>query len=182
MGFLTGSFLRIYSARQRLQLQHRLTSVTMRLQKAQKQMGELQKQLTQMKQMQNNNITAMGNQYMQGIMGAGSAAMQSIFTKVQSGQALSQEEQNQMSSYNQMSTNAQMQASIFMSSQKNQLEMGFQMYEEAQLEPLKNLEVSLETEKANLEAQLRTVEGQEEAAKKMADASKNDFVPEYTGN
>ena len=181
MGFLTGAFLKIYSAKQRIQLQHQLTSVTMRLQQVQRQSGQLQKQLTQMKQMQSNNITAMTNQFLQGATGAGSAAMQSIFTKVQSGQTLTADEQNQMTAYNQASTQAQMQASIFSSTYKNMLETSFQQYEEAQLEPLKNIEEMLTIEKNNIESQIKLVEGQEKAAGDMEKSSQKDFVPEYTG-
>lgn len=178
MGFLTGAFLKIYSAKQRLNLQHRLTSVTMQLQRAQRQSGDIQKRLTQMKQMQSMNMKAMQSYMMRG---ASAEMNQSIFT-IQNNSSLSDADKNaQLMQINSKFSAAQQQIALEFSQQQAQQEMAMQEFEEAQLEPLKNLEESLTVEKANIESQLTLVKEQEDKAKEMEKASKNDFTPEYTG-
>ena len=55
------------------------------------------------------------------------------------------------------------------------------MYREAQLEPLKNMEDSLATEKATLETRIQTLTDQEKAAQEMEKQGAKDMAPDYTG-
>lgn len=178
MGFLTGAFLKIYSAKQRLNLQHRLTSVTMQLQRAQRQSGDIQKRLTQMKQMQSMNMKAMQTYMMRGA----SAEMNSIFDSIKNNTSLSDADRSaQLMQANSTFSMKQQDIALQFSQQQAQQEMAMQEFEEAQLEPLKNLEESLTIEKNNIESQLKLVEGQEKAAADMEKSSQKDFTPEYTG-
>lgn len=177
MGFLTGAFLKIYAARQRIQLQHQLTSVTMRLSRVTRQMGDAQKQLTRMKQMQSMNMKAIQSYAMKG---ASAAMNQSIFDLQNSGLSEAQMS-SQMMSINSAFTMKQQDIALQFSQMQSQQDMAMQEFEEAQLEPLKNMEESLQVEKASIESQLKLVEGQEKAAGEMEKASSKDFVPEYTG-
>lgn len=178
MGFLTGAFLKVYAARQRIQLQHQLTGVMMRLSKVQKQSGDAQKQLTRMKQMQSTNMKAMQSYAMKG---ASSAMSQSIFD-LQKNSSLSDADRSaQMMAMNSAFTMQQQDIAMQFAQMQSQQDMAMQEFEEAQLEPLKNLEESLMVEKANIESQIKLVETQEKAAAEMEKSSAKDFTPEYTG-
>ena len=86
-----------------------------------------------------------------------------------------------MMSINSAFTMKQQDIALQFSQMQSQQDMAMQEFEEAQLEPLKNMEESLQVEKASIESQLKLVEGQEKAAGEMEKSSSKDFVPEYTG-
>lgn len=168
MGFLTGAFLKMYTTRMRIQLQHQLTRVTMRQNRITKQIGDMEKKLTQMKQAFNSGIGASTQMQI-------ARDMNSIF------QGVNKNDTNAMTNANiqfqQASAMRQMDAQL----QKTQVEQYFDMMSEQQLEPLKNMEEQLAMEKANLESRIKLIEGQEQASREMEKSSQKDFVPEYTG-
>ena len=168
MGFLTGAFLKMYTTRMRIQLQHQLTRVTMRQNRITKQIGDMEKKLTQWKQACNSGIGASTQMEI-------AKKMTSIF------QGVDKNDTNAMTNaniqYQQVAAMAQMNAQL----QKTQIEQNFDMMSEQQLEPLKNMEEQLAMEKANLESRIKLIEGQEQAAREMEKSSQKDFVPEYTG-
>lgn len=178
MGFLTGSFLKIYTARQRLQLQHQLTSVSMKLNRVTRQMGDFQKQLTKMKQMQTMNMSAIQSQMMKGAYAQMQSQQASIFD--QAGLTESQKT-SQLTNLNSSFAYAQQDIATQMSQMKAQQDMAMEEFEEAQLEPLKNLEESLKVEQETLQSRIKLLEGQEQAAGEMQKQGSKDFVPEYTG-
>ena len=175
MGFLTGGYLKMYSARLRLQLQHQLTSITMRHNKIQKQVGEMERRLTQMQQSQtsvfNAQLQASNAGLYQNLFGMDKngklpfdpndvAAVQMANSKYQQGQQIN---------------------SVMFQQAKFQQENAFEEIRQMQLEPLQQLEESLAIEKANLETRLSTVKEQEESAKQMEKQDRKDAVADYTG-
>ena len=67
------------------------------------------------------------------------------------------------------------------SQMQSQQDMAMQEFEEAQLEPLKNIEESLKVELETLKSRNQLLEDQEKAANDMRKNGAKDFTPEYTG-
>ena len=65
--------------------------------------------------------------------------------------------------------------------QNDLLTAQFDMYREANLEPLKIKEDTLATEKATLETRIQTLSDQEKAAQEMEKQGAKDMAPDYTG-
>lgn len=168
MGFLTGAFLKMYTTRMRIQLQHQLTTVTMRQNRITKQIGDMEKKITQMKQAATMGVSSS--------MQMSNAAAASIFQ-----QATASGDTNAMTKANVDYQNTLAMNAMNAQMSKSMIEQQFDQMSEAQLEPLKNMEEQLAMEKANLESRIKLIEGQEDASKKMEQASQKDFVPEYTG-
>lgn len=168
MGFLTGAFLKMYTTRMRLQLQHQLTSVTLRQNRITKQIGDMEKKLTQMKQAATMGVSA----YTQT---QNANMMNSIFGSIDKNDTNAMTQANVQ--YQNMMASSAMNAQLT----KNQIEQQYEQMSEDQLEPLKNMEEQLAMEKANLESRIKLVEGQEQASREMEKSSQKDFVPEYTG-
>lgn len=168
MGFLTGAFLKMYTTRMRIQLQHQLTRVTMRQNRITKQIGDMEKKITQMKQAATMGVSSS--------MQMSNAQAASIFQQAAAGadtNAMTTANVNYQNTLAMNAMNAQM--------SKSMIEQQFDQMSEAQLEPLKNMEEQLAMEKANLESRIKLIEGQEQASREMEKSSQKDFVPEYTG-
>lgn len=168
MGFLTGAFLKMYTTRMRLQLQHQLTSVTLRQNRITKQIGDMEKKITQMKQAEAMGVSA----YTQT---QNANMMNSIFGNIDKNDTNAMTQANVQ--YQNMMASSAMNAQL----SKNFIEQRYEQISEDQLEPLKNMEEQLAMEKANLESRIKLIEGQEEASRQMEKSSQKDFVPEYTG-
>ena len=168
MGFLTGEFLKMYTTRMRIQLQHQLTTITMRQNRITKQIGDMEKKLTQMKQAATMGVSA--SMQMQ------NAEAASIFQ-----QASASGDTNAMTQANVQYQNAMALNAMNAQMSKSMIEQQYEQMSEAQLEPLKNMEEQLAMEKANLESRIKLIEGQEQASREMEKSSQKDFVPEYTG-
>ncbi len=168
MGFLTGAFLKMYTTRMRIQLQHQLTTITMRQNRITKQIGDMEKKLTQMKQAATMGVSA--SMQMQ------NAEAASIFQ-----QASASGDTNAMTQANVQYQNAMALNAMNAQMSKSMIEQQYEQMSEAQLEPLKNMEEQLAMEKANLESRIKLIEGQEQASREMEKSSQKDFVPEYTG-
>lgn len=178
MGFLTGAFLKSYSAVQRIRIQHQLTSITMRLLSVQRQSSNFQKQISRMKNTQSMAIKANQNQE---LSGARDYMNQSIFS-IQKDTTLSDQDKSlRLTQVNNDFAAMQQSISLKYANQLSQMEDAIQNAEEMQLEPLKNEEEALTLEKNALESQRAVLEQEEQAAAKMEQSSQKDFVPEYTG-
>ena len=168
MGFLTGAFLKMYTTRMRIQLQHQLTTVTMRQNRITKQIGDMEKKITQMKQAATMGVSSS--------MQMSNAQAASIFQQAAAGadtNAMTTANVNYQNTLAMNAMNAQM--------SKSMIEQYYDQMSEAQLEPLKNMEEQLAMEKANLESRIKLIEGQEQASREMEKSSQKDIVPEYTG-
>lgn len=178
MGFFTGSYLKSYSAVQRIRKQGQLTSVEMRLLSVQRQSSTYQKHISRMKNTQSMAIKANQNQE---LAGARNKMNQSIFT-IQNDTSMSDQDKSiRLTQINNDFAAVQQSISLKYAQQSSELEEAIQTAEEMQLEPLKNEEEALALEKNALESQIKLIEGQEQAAAQMEKSSQKDFVPEYTG-
>lgn len=178
MGFLTGAFLKSYSAVQRIRLQHQLTTISMRLLSVQRQSSTYQKHISRMKNTQSMAIKANQSQE---LAGARNKMNQSIFT-IQNDTSMSDQDKSiRLTQINNDFAAVQQTISLKYAQQSSEMEEAIQTAEEMQLEPLKNEEEALTLEKNAIESQIKLIEGQEQAAAQMEKSSQKDFVPEYTG-
>ena len=178
MGFLTGAYLKMQSARMRLQLQNELTRIVSQMNRVTKQIGQVERMMTSQQRNANAMIQA---QMQQSIFGAAKDLGINYNNPTDTlNQGLSGADPNM---YVKMQQLAGIQQNVQMQGAQAQSVWAdyFDMMRESQLEPLKDLEIALGQEKANIESRLKLIEGQEEAAKQMEKSSQKDFVPEYTG-
>lgn len=151
----------------------------MQLSKIKRQSNDKQKLLTRMKQVQSNNLKSMQTMKMKGI---NDEMQQSIFA-IQNDASLSDAEKNSsLMTLNTQFTTKQQTVAMEFANQQAMMDNAMTEFEEAQTEPLKNMEEMLTTEKLGIESQLRLLEEQEKAAGEMKKSSVKDFTPEYTGS
>lgn len=180
MGILTGGYLKMYTKKLQLQLQRQLTSVMLRYNKVQKQVGEMEKRLTNMQQSQNQVL----NSEMQA---ANAGLYTSVFQGLQGAQAangnttIDTTQAAAIQQANMLYQQGQQYNSVFFTMKKFNMDESFEQFRTMQLEPLQNLEERLAMEKANLETRLATIKEQNEAAKEMEKDSRKDAIPDYTG-
>lgn len=170
MGFLTGAYLKMTTARMRIQLQHELTSIMSQMNRVTKQIGQAEKMLTAQ---QRNGDMMLRQQTMQSVFGAAGYA------------GFDPSNPNSLSGMDartlQGFSTLQQEANYRYANAQSVWANYFEMVKEAQLEPLKALEENLAVRKANIESRLNLLKGQEEAAQNMEKSSQQDFVPQYTG-
>ena len=173
MGFLSGAYGKLMAGKLVRDLQYQMTSVQSRLRRVTKQVGDMEK----MFQAQERNLkSAMMGQMNYATM----VAMQ--------GAGFNVDPNNPLGAYNNMSSKdysafaavqqqIQMQYSMAQSMWQNM----FEMQRESMLEPLKDLEDSLQTEKDNLESRLKIAQAEYDAKKEEEKAGVKGLTPDYTG-
>lgn len=161
MGFLLGAFGKLAAGRRVRQLQAQMMRVQSRLRRATRDVSEMEKQLQRQEKAQLNAVTAQGMMAKQCALGQVLGGDQSAF------QAL----QQTIGAYNEQ----------WISQMKQQISDNFEVLRETQLEPLKDEEEMLQTEKDSLESQIQIAQQDYEACKKMEQADAKNLAPNYTG-
>jgi len=170
MSFLTAAFKKLALGKSIRSEQVELTRIQSQLRRATKEIGNMEKALSaEQRAMQTNmraqmqaSIFAFGNQK--------GMDLNSI-------EAYSQFTTDQMKSFSAFQQQQQMQFA-----QANSIwENNFEMYREATLEPLKQYEDELQTEKDNRESRLKLLEADYQASKEEEKAGAKNLAPEYTG-
>lgn len=191
MGFLLGAFGKLAAGRRVRSLQARMMRIQSRLRRATRDAAEMDKMISRQEKAALNSLTCQSSMamnmakqsLMSSIFGSGDAA--ALMTKVQNGTQLSTEEntsyQNLMTQFNQMSTNMSATCQTSAAMQKQQIEDYFEQMRELQLQPLKDEEDLLQTEKDSLESQIQIANADYEACKKMEQSDAKNLAPSYTG-
>lgn len=198
MGFLIGAFGKQMAGKRLRSLQARMMSVQSQLRRATRDVANMEKSINaQQKQMVNsmrvfNTFSSWGVQ--QGTQAQLQSLQQSVFGDLY-GKNYNELSEDQKKAYSAASTEYQMQASLVnnqmqsyqqaqqMSMQQMQsyIENQTEMMKELQLEPLKDFEDELQTEKDSLETQIQLAQQDYEACKEMEKAGAKNLVPQYTG-
>lgn len=173
MGFLSGAYGKLMAGKLVRQIQYQLTGVQSQLRRVTKEVGNMEKMFSAQErnikaQMQSQMNTSVFN-YMGGIGFSGfdpSNPMGAV-------SGMTQEQFSKYSMYNQM---VQQQYSMAQSAWQDM----FEMQRESVLQPLKDLEDDLQTQKDNLESRLKLAEQDYDAKKKEEQAGAKSFTPEYT--
>ncbi len=173
MGFLSGAYGKLMAGKLVRDLQYQMTSVQSRLRRVTKQVGDMEK----MFQAQERNLKS-------AMMGQVNIATMEAMQRA----GFNVDPNNPLGAYNNMSSKdytafaavqqqIQMQYSMAQSMWQNM----FEMQRESMLEPLKDLEDSLQTEKDNLESRLKIAQAEYDAKKEEEKAGVKGLTPDYTG-
>ena len=190
MGFLLGAFGKLAAGQRYRSLQARMMRIQSRLRRATRDAADMEKMINRQEKAALNSLTAQSNAamnlaksgLMSSIFGVGNAA--AIMTKVQNGSQLSTEESNSysalMSQYNQQVSNMSATCETSAAMQKQQIQDYFEQVRDMQLEPLKDEEDLLQSEKDSLETQIKTAESDYKACQDMEKNDAKMLAPNYT--
>lgn len=168
MGFLGSTFMKGYALRMKLQAERRLNDVTMEVSRCKRQMSNLQRNLRNQKKYQDTMLS--GNYQ---------SKMQALYAGLEKDASGNLTETGQKQYQN-------MQSSIFLQQQQYQTQKAYaeQAYEDyytAQLEPLKDLEDRLVTEKSEAEQDRTFWDETYKAYSGMAKEDLKTVIPEANG-
>lgn len=173
MGFLSGAYGKLMAGQLVRQLQHQQTSIQSRLNRVTKQAGEMEKYFNRMERNMKSQMQSQMQYSMYGLMG-GMGLMGQTGLFGMSGQGM---QMDQYQAYLQNSQYIQQQFAMAQNVWQDQ----FEMQREAQLEPLHDLEDSLQTELDNIKSRLELAKEQYKAKQdEEKDGAKN-MAPDYTG-
>lgn len=161
MGFLSGAYGKLMAGKLVRDLQYQMTSVQSRLRRVTREIGDMEKNM----QMQASVFGAMSRA---GVGGFDPTNMLGVTSGMTT---------EQYSLYSMIQQQVQQQYSMAQSMWQNM----FEMEREAQLQPLKDLEDSLQTEKDNLESRLKIAQAEYDAKKEEEKAGVKGLTPDYTG-
>lgn len=190
MGFLLGAFGKLAAGQRYRSIQARMMRIQSRLRRATRDAADMEKMISRQEKAALNSLTAQSNAamnlaksgLMSSIFGVGNAA--AIMTKVQNGSQLSTEESNSysalMSQYNQQVSNMSATCETSAAMQKQQIQDYFEQVRDMQLEPLKDEEDLLQSEKDSLETQIKTAESDYKACQDMEKNDAKMLAPSYT--
>lgn len=190
MGFLLGAFGKLAAGRRVRALQAQMMRIQARARRATRDIADMTKMIDRQEKMALNSLSMSSmsamNMAKQMAMGSifGSATGSAIMNKINGGEQLTQDENNQystlMSQFNQQVSNMTTMNEMSVSMQKQQIQDYFEMLRETQLEPLKDEEELLQTEKDSLESQIQVAQADYEACKKMEQSDAKNLAPSYT--
>ncbi len=198
MGFLLGAFGKLAAGRRVRQLQARMMRVQSKLRRATRNIETTSKMIETQKKMALNNLTLQqqtGNSYFGSAawvefynsqVGAGSAQLDPKWAEyAQSGMPASgtsgMTSDPSYARYMNAVNNEKMKMEAYVAQQKNRIEEYFENLNDTMLEPLKQEEDSLQTEKDSLESQIQLAQADYDACKKMEQADAKNLAPNYTG-
>lgn len=174
MGFLNGAYGKLMAGKLVRDLQYQMTGIQSQLRRVTRQVGDMEKMFTQQErnmkaQMQSQMMSAMGSAFgMPMGMNAGQMNPMMAF------QMFANQDTNK---YAQISQIIQQQFATANTMWQNM----FEMQREAMLQPLKDLEDDLQTQKDNLESRLKIAQAEYDAKKEEEKAGVKSLTPDYTG-
>ena len=193
MGFLLGAFGKLAAGRRVRQLQAQMMRVQSRLRRATRNVSEMEKNLQRQEKEALNSVAVQGlnaKQYAMSNLGTllGGSFDQAQFNELREKAARGQLTNDEAASYNNMSslytqgsTTISAYNEQWISQMKQEVSNSFERLRETQLEPLKDEEELLQTEKDSLESQIQVAQQDYEACKKMEQADAKNLAPNYTG-
>mgnify|MGYP004670496771 CR=1 FL=1 len=178
MGFLNGAYGKLMAGKLVRDIQYQLTGVQSQLRRVTRQVGDMEKMFTR----QQRNMKAQLQSQMQASMyGAmdwlGIPGFDMNMSGADAMGAYSNLSQTQKTEFAQ----AQQMVQMRFASAQNMWESMFEMQREAMLQPLKDLEDDLQTQKDNLESRLKIATAEYDAKKKEEQDGAKNLTPDYTG-
>ncbi len=174
MGFLSGAYGKLMAGKLVRDLQYQMTSVQSRLRRVTREIGDMENMFSAKER-------SMKSQMMSQMQYATLGAMQNAgfgqFDQTNMLGAISGMSNDDYSRYMGIQQAIQQQFSMAQSVWQNM----FEMEKESQLQSLKDLEDSLQTEKDNLESRLKIAQAEYDAKKEEEKAGVKGLTPDYTG-
>lgn len=174
MGFLNGAYGKLMAGKHVRDLQYQMTGIQSQLRRVTRQVGDMEKMFTYQERNMKAQMRSQMNNAMLGYLGMNQgtnfgaldpSTVQQMFGGVDS------------SKYAQFSQMVQMQYQNANSVWQNM----FEMQRESMLQPLKDLEDDLQTQKDNLESRLKIAQAEYDAKKEEEKAGVKGLTPDYTG-
>lgn len=163
MGFLSGAYGKLMAGQHVRNLQHRMTQVQSRLRRVTREVGQAEKQL---QSMQKGVRAELSSQMLK--MGGVPSTFDQNNVSIDMSDASSRQYQMQQAQ------GLYTQASAYWDSY-------FDMMRESMLQPLKDEEDYLQTEKDNLESQIKIAQAEYDAKKEEEKEGAKNLAPNYTG-
>ena len=154
-------------------LQYQMTSVQSRLRRVTRQVGDMEKMFQAQERNLKSAMMGQMNTYTMTIMGQFGVQ----FDPNNPLAALGSMNSQQYNQYAAIQQGIQQQYAMAQSMWQNM----FEMQRESMLQPLKDLEDSLQTEKDNLESRLKIAQAEYDAKKEEEKAGVKGLTPDYTG-
>lgn len=173
MGFLSGAYGKLMAGKLVRQLQNQQTSIQLRLNRVSREIGNMQQMFSAKERNMRAQMQSQMNMVNMGMLN-GSTLIGQVGVKGTDAQTL-QQQQYQAYMMNQQA----MQQQFAMA--QNVWQEQFEMEREAQMQPLQDLQDSLQTELDNLKTRLQLAENQYKAHQDEEKAGAKSFTPEYTG-
>lgn len=198
MGFLLGAFGKLNAGKYYRSLQRKMMNIQSKARRVSRQVERMEKQIDRAEKTALNNLTMQSNsQYalassqLNGNLAVslGEELFNKIFPDGQNGAPqLGELTSDESSKYNSVMSALQSSLANMKSTnetniayQKQQIEDYFEMMRENQLEPLKDEEELLQTEKESLESQIQLAKADYDACKQMEQQDAKLIAPNYTG-
>ena len=173
MGFLSGAYGKLMAGKLVREIQYQLTGVQSKLRRVTRQVGDMEKMFSTQERNMKAQMQSQMNSSVFGLMGYSGFGQFDSSNPLGVTSGMSQSDFAQYSMNNQR---LQLQYSMAQSAWQDM----FEMQRESMLQPLKDLEDDLQTQKDNLESRLKLAESDYEAKKKEEQAGAKSFTPEYT--
>lgn len=192
MGFLLGAFGKLAAGQRVRSLQAQMMRIQSRLRRATRDAASMEKLIDRQEKTALNNLTCQSNMSLnmakQGLMssvfGQGDAA--ALMQKVNSGTQLTDKENSSyqalMTQYSQQTSNMSATVETTTAMNKQQIQDYFEQMRDMQLEPLKDEEDLLSSEKDSLESQLQVAQADYKACQDMEKADAKNLAPNYTAS
>lgn len=190
MSFLLGAFGKLAAGRTYRNLQARLMRVRTRLNRATRQTATMSKMIETQKKMELNNLTAQASfanssigatLVGSGLFSAQEAAMFGSGAAAWNSGDMDANTRNRYTAFTQAQAEMKAKNEMVLAQMKNAIEEKYENMNDMLLEPLKQEEESLATEKDSLESQLELAKADYEACKQMEKADAKNLQPNYTG-
>lgn len=170
MGFLSGAYGKLMAGKMVRSLQYEMTMVQSQLRRITRQVGDMEKFFSakessikaQMQAAMNGSVFKYGEQ---------------LGINPQDPSSMSKLDQSYITLYNNYQQQQQQQFMMAQSAWQNT----FEMMREAMLQPLKDTEDQLQTQKDNLESRLKIAQAEYDAKKEEEKAGAKNLAPDYTG-
>lgn len=192
MGFLLGAFGKLAAGRRVRALQAQMMRIQARARRATRDVADMTKLIDRQEKTMLNNLSVSSNYANQyaafGLQASifNSDKYKDVMSKINSGSTNELTENERLlysqaqSELSQQSANMKMMCEQNVAMQKQQIQDYFEMLRETQLEPLKDEEEMLQTEKDSLESQIQVAQADYEACKKMEQSDAKNLAPSYT--
>lgn len=192
MSFLLGAYGKLAAGRRMRDIQAKLMRVQSRLRRATRQSADMSKQIEAQKKMELNGLTLM--QQYNNLAAPHLAASQipgmdpNLLAMFSGGAGVSgfggnmtEVQQQQFAEFNYQVNQLKMKNEAMIAQEKSRIEQYYENMTESMLEPLKQEEDMLQTEKDSLESQLQIAQADYKACQDMEKADAKNLAPNYTG-
>ena len=178
MGFLLGAFGKLAAGQRYRSLQARMMRIQSRLRRATRDAADMEKMINRQEKAALNSLTVQSNS---ALTIAKNGALASIFSQAGAQELMNKAQSNPVGmTQEETQTNMSAVCETNTAYTKQQIQDYFEQLRDMQLEPLKDEEDLLQSEKDSLESQLQTAKTDYEACQKMEQSDAKMLAPNYT--